>query len=222
MPLPFPARTRYDAATYQVSSANRAAFEFVQRWPDWPSRGAVLFAAPGCGKSHLAHIWAARAAAQLFAGESFREDDAFALPEGRAAVVDDADLAARSDMGARALFHVLNRAQQEGSWVLLTGTTHPSVWQCPLNDLRTRLAAAAAFEIEPPDDALLAAALTKSFADRQLQAKPALVAFIVARIERDFRAAERLAEAMDQATLGTGKTLSFELADRLIAKDVRD
>jgi chromosomal replication initiation ATPase DnaA len=198
------------------------AFDYVTRWPDWRSHAAAIYAPTGGGKTHLVHLWAARSGADILDGAGFDDDRAFALRDGFVVAIDDAAAAAASEAGARALFHALNRAQQEGGWLLLTGPAHPAVWPSPLPDLRTRLAALPAMGIEPPDDALLAAVLTKSFADRQLLASPALIAFVVARIERNFAAAEHLAAAMDQATLGTGKTLSFELADRLIAAEAHD
>jgi chromosomal replication initiation ATPase DnaA len=136
--------------------------------------------------------------------------------------VDDADLAAANDGGAHALFHLINRAQQEGGHVLLTGAAPPRRWDTHLPDLRTRLGAATAAEIEPPDDALLAAILAKLFADRQLSATPALISFLVSRMERTYAAAVTLVAEIDAATLGTGKTLSFDLADRLIGKLSRD
>lgn len=222
MPLPFPSRTRYSAETFQVSEANSHAHDLVARWPNWPAHAAILFSCAGAGKTHLCHIWAARAAARVFPGAEFSEASAFALDAGFAAAVDDADIAAASDEGARALFHLLNRAQQEGGWVLLTGSTHPSLWRTGLPDLRTRLASAPSVELPVPDDALMAAVLAKAFADRQLRATPQLIASIVARIERNFGAAERLVAAMDAATLGTGKLLTAELAGRLIEADARD
>lgn len=222
MRLPFPAQRCYDRSAFQVSGSNRNALALVERWPSWPARSAALFALEGSGKTHLLHIWASRAGAQIYSGDDFFEQSVFDLGEGFRAAVDDADHAAGTERGARALFHLLNRAHQEGGSVLLTGRSPPGAWRSALPDLRTRLAAIPAVEIDPPDDALLAAALTKSFADRHLLPPPALVGFAVARMERNFAAAERLAEAMDRATLETGKSLSLELADRLIAAQARD
>jgi chromosomal replication initiation ATPase DnaA len=42
--------------------------------------------------------------------------------------------------------------------------------------------------LEPPDDALLSAVLVKLFADRQIAVAPALVAYLVPRIDRSFAA----------------------------------
>lgn len=222
MRLPFPVQQRYDRAAFHPSASNQAALALIDRWPDWPAHGAAIYAQSGAGRTHLLRIWAARAGAAFLQGATLTQDAVFGLPEGVKAAVDDADGAAGAVEGARALFHVLNRAQQEGGSVLLTGRAHPAFWSTPLADLRTRLSAIPAIEIEPPDDALLAAVLTKSFADRQLRAPPSLIAFLVSRMERDLAAAERLVLALDRAALETGKPLSFDLADRLIAAQSHD
>jgi chromosomal replication initiation ATPase DnaA len=222
LPLPFPARKLFGRDTFQASGSNGQALELIDRWPRWPSTAAALYAPPGSGKTHAMHLWVARSQATILDGASLTDGDVFALPERFSAAVDDADKAAITGDGARALFHLLNRAAQEGGFVLVTGASHPAQWPTPLPDLRTRLGALTAVAIEPPDDALMAAVLTKAFSDRQLKATPALISFVVARIERNFAAAERLVSAMDQATLGTGKMLSFELADRLIAAQTHD
>jgi chromosomal replication initiation ATPase DnaA len=222
IPLPFPAAPNYARAALHVSDSNRAALALIDRWPHWPAHAAALYASQGGGKTHLLHIWAARAQALVFSGVTLSEADAIGLAEPAMAAVDDADKAALSASGSRVLFHLLNRAQQEGGYVLLTGQTPPSLWPTPLPDLRTRLAAAAAVGIDPPDDALMAAALTKAFADRQLEATPTLVAYVLARIERSVTAAERFADALDKATLGTGKLLTVEQARRLIAAGAHD
>jgi chromosomal replication initiation ATPase DnaA len=222
IPLPFPARQRYDRASFQVSDSNRAALSLVERWPQWPGPACAIFAPEGSGKTHLAHIWAKLSGARLYSGGVLTEAEVFALDGVFRIAIDDADLSAATEDGARAMFFALNRAHQEGGYVLLTGQSAPAAWRTGLPDLRTRLSAVSAIEIQTPDDALMAAALTKSFADRQLQPAPALIGFAVARMERNFAAAERLAEAMDRATLGTGKTLSLELADRLIAAQAHD
>ena len=52
------------------SERNVAAVERIDRWPDWPSAALLLYGPPGCGKTHLAHLWCERASANLIAGEN--------------------------------------------------------------------------------------------------------------------------------------------------------
>jgi chromosomal replication initiation ATPase DnaA len=220
--LAWPIAPDYGRAAFAVSEAHAAALRIIDGWPQWPGPCAVISGPPASGKSHLLHIWAARASAVVLPGPNINPDQVLALAQGVRAAVDDADQAAAHAEGAHALFHLINRAQQEGGFVLLSGASPPRRWDTPLADLRTRLGAATAADIEPPDDALLAAILAKLFADRQLTASPALISFLISRMERSYAAAATLVAAIDTATLGTGKTLSFELADRLIESWSRD
>ncbi|HEU4806375.1 MAG TPA: chromosomal replication initiator DnaA, partial [Nitrobacter sp.] len=45
-------------------SANAAALSLIESWPEWPNRVMLLAGSEGCGKSHLATIWAEQAGAR--------------------------------------------------------------------------------------------------------------------------------------------------------------
>ena len=59
--LPPPTYARED---FVVADGNREALAWIDRWPDWPAPALALGGPPGCGKTHLARIWAARAGAR--------------------------------------------------------------------------------------------------------------------------------------------------------------
>ena len=43
---------------FLTGPSNAAAFNLIERWPDWPDRVLLLLGPEGAGKSHLAAIWA--------------------------------------------------------------------------------------------------------------------------------------------------------------------
>jgi hypothetical protein len=93
--LHLPRRTALGRSDFMVSQSNVAAVERIDRWPDWPSAGLVVHGPPGCGKTHLAHLWQDRTSALFIAGEALTEA---ALPrlldEGPQRIaIDDADRA---------------------------------------------------------------------------------------------------------------------------------
>jgi chromosomal replication initiation ATPase DnaA len=56
--LPPPTYARED---FVVAGGNREALAWIDQWPDWPAPALALSGPTGCGKTHLARIWAARA-----------------------------------------------------------------------------------------------------------------------------------------------------------------
>ena len=89
-------------------------------------------------------------------------------------------------------------------------------WSLSLADLRSRLVAAQAVAIGPPDDGLIAALLIKLFDDRQLRVSDGVVEFLLARMERSFEAARRLVTALDEAALANRRNITVPLARQVL------
>ena len=73
--------------------------------------------------------------------------------------------------------------------------------------------------IEPPDDGLLAELLAKLFADRQLTVPDEIIAWLVARMERSFDGANRLAAAIDRLSLSQHRPITFKLVRDALQTD---
>jgi chromosomal replication initiation ATPase DnaA len=156
----------------------------------------VLAGPAGSGKSHLASIWAANANAVFTEPSEITDrlaDAGLAYP----VVIDDADV----ELDENGLFHLINAARAAGTHVLLTSRLFPLAWGVRLPDLASRLKAAATVEILEPDDLLLAAVITKLFADRQVEVEPHVVQFLVRRIERSLSTAIDVVDRLDRIAL---------------------
>ena len=158
-----------DAGGFFVSASNRAAHDWLMRWPagdEAASHASIVHGPPGCGKTALGRGWAARMGARILAPGALETQS---LPDmlagAQAAWLDDAERVG----DATTLFHLLNYAKEQGIKLLITlhADRPASLW--PLPDLASRLAALPSFAVEAPDDALLLALLQKHFADRQLR-----------------------------------------------------
>jgi chromosomal replication initiation ATPase DnaA len=210
----FSRRTANGRSDFLVSDSNRLAVGWIDRWPAWPAPALVLHGPPGCGKTHLAHIWCERAAAAFVAGPTLNE----ASPSGILATeihriaVDDADCVTE-----RILLHLYNCCLERGGYLLATAARPPGPWDIGLPDLRSRLLAAAVAGIDEPDDELLAGVLVKHFADRQLRVRPALIAYLIGRIERSFAAAAAIVAALDAAALADRCPIGLPLARKVLA-----
>lgn len=195
-----------------VSEANRQAVALIDVWPEWPAPVVVLAGPAGSGKSHLAAIWASMAGATAIEAASIREAVADADLTGPY-LIDDADVA----LDENGLFHLINTARGAGTQILLTSRRFPSAWGVMLPDLASRLKTAATIEISEPDDHLLAAVITKLFADRQVEVEPHVVQFLVRRIERSLSTAIDVVDRLDRAALEQKTRITRALAAQTVS-----
>jgi len=209
--LDLPVETRFGRADFVVSDSNRAAFELIERWPDWPVRALALYGPPGSGKTHLAHLWCQRSGGTLIAGDAPALNEPAALP--LAIAVDDAERAAE-----RSLFHLYNLCLERGGSLLVTLPAAPAALTIGLADLGSRLRSLPVVAIAPPDDALLTAVLLKHFGDRGIGVAPQVVAYLVARMERSFAVAASLAARLDRRSLQSGRPITVKMAREMLAE----
>jgi len=211
--LGFEHRPALGEESFLVADSNQDAVAWIDRWPDWPGRILAVHGTSGSGKTHLSHVWQRRSGAQrLEAGEL---DQAFleAWPgKGTALVLENGD----GGVNEIALFHVINLVREDQGFLLLTGREAPARWPVDLPDLGSRLAALTAVRLGPPDDALIAAVLTKQFQDRQLRVPDDVVDYLVARMERSFAAIGQAVAALDTLSLAERRAITVPLARRVL------
>lgn len=214
-----PVRPALGREDFFVSPANAVAVATVEDWRNWPGGKLVLAGPAGSGKTHLAHVWAAAAGARVLHARDLPQLDIADLASDAARlVVEDADTIAGDTAAEQALFHLHNLTLAEGGALLLTGATPPRHWPLTLPDLASRMLGASMVKLAPPDDALLKAVLLKLFADRQLAVSPALVDYLLPRMERSHDGAGRLVAMLDRAALAEGRAVTRSLASRVLDK----
>ena len=209
--LPPPTYARED---FVLAGGNREALAWVDRWPDWPAPALAVSGPTGCGKTHLARIWAARTGAYVVDGTDLEGKSVADLSDMAAAspaiVVEGADRAPE-----RALFHLYNLMRERGGFLLLTSVLPPAHWLIALPDLAWRLRAAPPVTLAPPDDELLGSIILKQLGDRQLHAGAGVVQYLVSHMERSAEAARRVVAALDRRGLVEQREI-----DRRLAADV--
>lgn len=214
-----PVRTALGRGDFFVSPANSTALALVEGTRHWPEGKLMLTGPAGAGKSHLAAVWAATTGAATMPATDLADADIAQVAATGALVIEDADHIGADPNGQVALFHLHNLILAQGGRLLLTASTPPGHWGLTLPDLLSRMVATALARIEAPDDALLSAVILKLFTDRQVQVTPALVAYLVGRIDRSFAAANATVAALDARALALGRPVNRVLAAELLAPE---
>ncbi len=209
-------------ADFFVSPANRLALAQVDTWPAWPGGRLAVAGPTGAGKTHLAHVWAARSDARILPAAGLVALDIGALRDDAALAVEDVDdlgdlPEAEARAAEEALFHVANRLAAGGA-LMVSGREPPARWATRLPDLASRLRAAPVARLEAPDDALLAAILVKLFGDRQIVVEADLIQYLLTRMDRSFEAAEALVVELDRAGLARRRPITRMLAVEILRR----
>ncbi len=220
-----PAKTALGREDFFVSDANRHAVGMLENWQachaaqaGWPGGKLILHGPEGCGKTHLAHVWAAESGARIVAAETLSGNGLDTLATGPVAI-EDADRIAGDLARETLLFHLHNLMQTNASPLLITARRPAARWPLALPDLASRMQGTLQVAIAPPDDRLLAAMLVKLFADRQVAVRPRLIEYLLHRIERSFAAARRVVAELDAAALTEGRPITLPLAAQVLDKD---
>jgi len=214
--LDWPRKRALTRADFIEGACNGEALAAMEDWQGWTGGRLVLCGDEGCGKTHLAAIWAARSGARFI--------DAAALDPGNirdvaaldAVIVEDVDrrLEAAPDRRSaeEALMHLFNLMGEQGGRMLFSGRAAPARWTVALPDLASRLALPPVFRVGRPDDTLLSHLFLKLFDDRNIVLDPRVASFLALRAERSFRAVHQMVEALDQYSVGTKRPVTVGLA----------
>ena len=194
--------------------SNAAALRLIERWPDWPTPVVLLTGPVGSGKTHLAHIWAAQAKAEIVPAVALAVEGIPRIAPGTALAVEDISA---NTVPEAALFHLINGIRELGGSLLLTSRDQADEWRVSLPDLRSRLRFAAPVALGAPEDELLRQVLVKLFADRQLVVDKPLIDYLISRMERSFSAAVGLVDALDEEALAAGRPITRAMAADILA-----
>ncbi|MCP4393560.1 MAG: DNA replication protein [Alphaproteobacteria bacterium] len=211
-------QSSYDLDDFMVSSCNEEAIQWLEKYSEWPAPALIIYGSSGCGKTHLAHVFAngdfSGETCPIINGTDFTieiEPPEF-IGSAQCVVLDDADKCKDEP----ALFHLYNYIKETGRHMLLTSTEPPSKWGTKLADLRSRMLAGLAIGIGEPDDVQMAAVIVKLFSDRQIRIDQDVVAFLLSHMERSFAEACRVIAEADELSLSTKRKITIPLIKKVL------
>lgn len=195
---------------YVPGQANSNARQLCEAL-NWPTPVGMLIGEAGSGKTHLAHLCAARFNAPL------RLDplEEIPLPSSSDLLILDG-LEGWIGGDEDQLFHALEAARAAQVPVLVTSQVAPENLGLKRPDTVSRLRAGLRAQIDLPDDALFTAIAIKLFTDRQLLVAPSIADYLLARMERSYANLTRLIALIDERSLAAGRSITKLLAGEVL------
>ena len=217
--LDLPFRAAMGRSDFFVSDANAAAVAGVEAWRDWPLSKMVLVGPAGSGKTHLTHVFCDQSGARLIAARDIGAFNPTDVAETQAIAIEDADQIAGAHAAQEALFHLHNACAQRNVALLVTARSAPARWGLSLPDLDSRMQQAGQLTLAAPDDQLIAAVLVKLAAYRQMALTPALLGYILPRIERSLAQARDFIARLDAEALAYKQRPGLKHVRAILARD---
>lgn len=217
IPLALAFRPSLSRGDFFITQSNEAAVAMIDKWPNWGSHLLVLQGAAASGKTHLAAVWQEKTGARKIAAQDIADISHPLSP----IIIDGVDTWLGDRDFEIALFHLHNIISESQQSLMLTTRAAPSHIDFVLPDLASRMRGGALAQIAPPDDALLAAVLTKLFYDRQIDVGEEVISYILPRMERSFAAARDIVANADTLALSVRGRISVPLMRKVLA-DMQD
>jgi chromosomal replication initiation ATPase DnaA len=204
------------AETFFVGTSNTEAHTWIQKWPEWPAPGAVIYGPAGCGKTHLGEIWRTQSRAVLWCPTIH---EAFLKAPPLHVLVDwELVLPNMNSITFVQLLEVYNTTIERGGSLLFLACTPPARWRVNLRDLTSRLNALPAIAIHRPDDALLLLVMRKLFSDIQVSFQETWGHYLLRRIPRSFASVRETVMRINQESLRLQQKISIDLIRRVLDK----
>lgn len=219
--LEFPHRPSLGREDFMVAGCNHEAVGTIDLWPMWPYFAICIYGPEGCGKTHLANVFAQMVALKtnhpyripfIKAGQLSRNMVHSLFETSQQIVIEDL----QNLQNQEALFHIYNTYRDLGGNILFTADKAPARLNFSLPDLRSRMNIVPALEIKAPDDDLLLALLVKLFMDRQITPSQELLGYLLNNMQRSFSYARKLVEEIDNISLARKRAVSVNIAKEAI------
>jgi chromosomal replication initiation ATPase DnaA len=211
--LDLPVRVAMEREDLFVTQSNSEAVTLIDLWPDWPTHAVLVLGAAGSGKTHLAHVFAARSGARIVPAKTVTIGAVPKLLTQDAIVIEDL---VPGHVDNAALFHLINLAKETSKHIVFTSAYGVEQLGLTLPDLISRMRSFPSVRIHEPDDTLLRAVIVKHFIDRQLRISDDIVTFLVSRIPRSLGHARAIAAEIDRSALVQKAEITRPFVSRVV------
>ncbi|MDR2067456.1 MAG: hypothetical protein LBP41_00505 [Holosporaceae bacterium] len=204
------------------SSENYDAIACLMKWPAWTRNGVILFGGAGTGKTHLAALWAQTANAVYILNEALNHDPRDLFAADCNFVIDNFDNFLDLSYGRQDwIFHFFNIAHEKNRYFLILSKSNPISWDIELNDLKSRVLALSAVEIQNPGDELLFKIAKKIMRDLELTVPDEVLSHLLYVIDRNVASVAKVLRTLDKLSLQQKKSITLSFAKKYLNREER-
>ena len=215
LPLEFIPEPYLGKEDFMVAACNHEAFALVDSWPAWPFFAICIYGPEGCGKTHLATMFAHNVAnlanwpykVPVVHAKDIRFETLQLFEKCSCLIVEELS----ENVDNEALFHLYNHYRNEGGYILFTAAQAPARTRFTLPDLQSRMNIVPSVAISEPDDEMLSALILKLFTDRQIIIAPEIINYILLNMQRSFAYARNLVAEIDNISLARKRAVSLSI-----------
>lgn len=206
---------------FMVSECNKEAFMMVNAWPQWLENGLYLYGPEGCGKTHLAHLFADKVQkltqnplkVPLINAEQINMLNVARIAnENTCLVIENLS----SKIHNEAMFHLFNMIKEKNGYILWTAQNPPNRLMLKLPDLSSRLNMLPAVQIKQPDDLMVRMLAVKLFNDKQLTISEEILNYIIIHSQRSFAYILDLVTEIDKISLARKMAVNHKIVAQAI------
>ena len=199
---------------FYLSKSNKHVFDFLNMWPKWEKNFVNVSGEKLSGKTHLMNIFLQKNKGIKFDGKSFGDDDLKKIKIYENIIIENLS----SDVNEKLLYSLLNLAEQENKFIIITSIIPVVNITFDLKDLKSRAKNFILLNIEKPDDELIFAIILKNLSDRQISLDKKFIEYIIKRIDRSYSKIYDFIYKIDQFSLKKKKSIDFKILKEVLGE----
>ena len=214
--IEMPQKNFFGREDFMETKSNLEALSFIDEFIKNNQRIGLLVGPPGSGKSHLIKIFMNSIETRLSKIITLPSNNLFnEFEKNEFTIIEDIHNI-NIKFSEEDLLHAINISKETKRSLIMTSRIPISRFEIRLTDLRSRLESISVAIIEEPDDELMKSIILKMLRDRQLMVNPAIIEFLMKRLERTYLEINRTINLIDKHALEKGKKVSISLIREIL------
>jgi len=214
--IEMPQKNFFGREDFMETKSNLEALSFIDEFIKSNQRIGLLVGPPGSGKSHLIKIFMNSIETRLSKIITLPSNNLFnEFEKNEFTIIEDIHNI-NIKFSEEDLLHAINISKETKRSLIMTSRIPISRFEIRLTDLRSRLESISVAIIGEPDDELMKSIILKMLRDRQLMVNPAIIEFLMKRLERTYLEINRTINLIDKHALEKGKKVSISLIREIL------